>query len=148
MNKYLEKIADWREVEPGLHYNNSNGHYRLTAEKEQEINKHLDKAHVSMGAKVFGTLGSVTAGGLGLAVGERSVFGAPKNLRHRLARGGKGALIGGLAGAGFGALLAHGGNAQVHGSDGHIGRRLQSEVARRAHDYTRTTEYKLVHGNK
>jgi len=142
MNKYLEKIANWHEVEPGLHYNYHTGHYNISPEKKHEMNQHLDNKHMAMGAKVFGGLGAVTAGGLGMAVGERSVFGAPRNLTHRFARGGKGALIGGVLGAGLGAALAHGGNSQVHADPRNS--RLQSAIAHKVGDYQRTTEYQLL----
>jgi hypothetical protein len=147
MNKYLEKIANWHEVEPGLHYDYSSGRYHISQDKENSINSTLDKRHVTAGAKVFGGLGAVGLGGLGLAVGERSIFGAPRNLSHRLSRGLRGAIIGGGLGAATGALLAQGGNNQVHASGRTLERRLHSEIASRAGDYRRTTAYQMLNGD-
>jgi hypothetical protein len=90
MNKYLEKIAGWKEIEPGVVYDWQRQQLGTTAEGSKRLQKEYDSRHRAKGAGLTAIAGGALALGAGLS--------SPKQaLKHpgRLAK-----ITGVMAGAG------------------------------------------------
>lgn len=135
MNKYLEKIASFTEIEPGLHYDRYNGQYHITDSTKKRINDQLDYKNRMLGTKLMAGVGAAFVGAANI--------GSAFNIKKFSKSVGVGALVGAAMGHGLGAL----GNKQIREFDGGS-RRLSSEVSKRARDYKRTTEYQLYNNKR
>jgi hypothetical protein len=107
MNKYLEKIADWRELEPGIHYDDDYGDMAIRPDVRDRINKRLDTSHRRYAALAMGGFGALTP----LAVVAGSAF-SPNPVKWGSVATMSGVL--GALGVAGGYALGHAGNHQYH----------------------------------
>jgi hypothetical protein len=127
-NKYLEKIANWEPIEPGLSYHLPTRVFAITGKKTQEINDHLDKK----------TIRNTTLG-LGSGLALAGVAGIMENSIRHPGSMGKALRGSAVAALGLGALGAAGGyglgrlkNNKIHKSPNALNYRLANEVHHRA----------------
>jgi hypothetical protein len=140
MNRYLEKIAAWRELEPGVHYHDETGEFSATDEARKRIYNEENRRNTRPAIKALGTLGAAVGLGVGLVASRKNPF-LQKVKRTAMATG-----IGGGAGALGGVYIGHSYNKD---QDRRIGKdqRIADHIHRRAGRYDRTRHGRLFGGD-